>query len=230
MTSTTDSVRRAFMTALTTLPIGGAAMASHLNEEVPCADSRALVAYFSRSGNTRVIAGLIHRALNTDLFKIQPATTYPEDYLATVEEARRERDHRFERALSAKVAGMASYDTIFLGFPIWGETVPPVVCAFLSSHDLSGKSLIPFITHGGYGLCSGSLHAEGAATSSVCDGSSPSRMTISGRSATVADRPRAVLRWDELLAASLFGSEVLLIKTYATVCRTLRNTKNSRSS
>lgn len=77
MTSTTDSVRRAFMTALTTLPIGGAAMASHLNGEVPCADSRALVAYFSRSGNTRVIAGLIHRALNTDLFEIQPATTYP---------------------------------------------------------------------------------------------------------------------------------------------------------
>ncbi|MNT64297.1 flavodoxin [compost metagenome] len=46
---------------------------------------------------------------------------------------------------------IAGYDTVFLGFPIWGTTVPPVVRSFLSAHDLSGKALIPFITHGGYG-------------------------------------------------------------------------------
>lgn len=140
------------MTTLATLPIGGSAMASQSNKAVQRVGSRALVAYFSRSGNTRVIAGLIHRALNTDLFEIQPATPYPEDYLATVEEARQERDRGRERALAAKMEDVASYDTVFLGFPIWGETLPPVICAFLSSHDLSGKSLIPFITHGGYGL------------------------------------------------------------------------------
>ena len=47
---------------------------------------------------------------------------------------------------------MAGYDTIFLGFPIWGETAPPVIRSFLSEHDLSGKAVIPFVTHGGYGL------------------------------------------------------------------------------
>jgi hypothetical protein len=41
---------------------------------------------------------------------------------------------------------------VFLGFPVWGETAPPIIRSFLSQHDLSGKVLVPFITHGGYGL------------------------------------------------------------------------------
>ncbi len=43
-------------------------------------------------------------------------------------------------------------DAVFLGFPVWGETAPPVIRAFLSAHDFSGKTLIPFVTHSGYGL------------------------------------------------------------------------------
>jgi len=46
---------------------------------------------------------------------------------------------------------MAGYQTVYLGFPVWGTSVPPVVQTFLSTHDLAGKLLIPFITHGGYG-------------------------------------------------------------------------------
>jgi flavodoxin len=41
---------------------------------------------------------------------------------------------------------------VFLGFPIWGETAPPVIRSFLTVHDLEGKTIIPFITHGGFGL------------------------------------------------------------------------------
>jgi flavodoxin len=113
--------------------------------------SNVLVAYFSRSGNTRVIAGQIRRALGSALFEIQPATPYPEDYVETVEQARRERDNGDKPRLKAEVPNMAEYRTVFLGFPIWGETAPPLIRSFLSSHDLSGKTLIPFITHGGYG-------------------------------------------------------------------------------
>ena len=43
------------------------------------------------------------------------------------------------------------YEAVFLGFPIWGMTAPPVIRSFLSAYDLSGKTLVPFITHGGYG-------------------------------------------------------------------------------
>ena len=140
------------MAALTALPLAGAATASEKQEQSRNSGSTTLVAYFSRSGNTRVIAGLLHRSLNADLFEIQPATPYPEDYLETVEMARQERDSGRERSLAIKVVNMSVYDTVFLGFPIWGETTPPVIRAFLYAHNLSGKSLIPFVTHGGYGL------------------------------------------------------------------------------
>nr|WP_217705830.1 flavodoxin [Peristeroidobacter soli] len=138
------------MTALAGISLGGASLTAVGGEAR--VSSRTLVAYFSRSGNTRVVAGLIRRTLNADLFEIQPATPYPEDYLETVEQARQERDSDHEPALAASVARIANYDTVFLGFPIWGETTPPVIRSFLSAHDLSDKPLIPFITHGGYGL------------------------------------------------------------------------------
>lgn len=151
MTSAHDAVRRAMMTTLAALPLSGSAAVAQ--DDAPRqVRTKTLVAYFSRSGNTRVVAGLIHRARDADLFEIKPARPYPDDYLETVEQARKERDGGHEPTLEAKVARMADYDTVFLGFPIWGETAPPVIRSFLSAHDLSNKTLIPFVTHGGYGL------------------------------------------------------------------------------
>lgn len=128
--------------------------------------SNTLVAYFTRSGNTRVIAEYLQRTLNADLFEILPAEAYPEDYQATVDRARRERDAGFEPPLKAGVTNLAAYDTVYLGFPIWGETAPPVIRSFLRRHDPSGKTVRPFITHGGYGLGSSrsvlASHAPGA--------------------------------------------------------------------
>jgi flavodoxin len=111
-----------------------------------------LVAYFTRTGNTRVIARQIRRALDADLFEIQPAEPYPEDYEAMVAQATRERESGFEPPLAEPVPNLKRYETVFLGFPIWGMSAPSVIRSFLSQHDLSGKTLIPFITHGGYGL------------------------------------------------------------------------------
>ena|SRR5215218_3338851 len=103
-----------------------------------------LVAFFSRTGNTRVIAGQIRRARGADLFEIEPADPYPEDYEATVRQATRERDTGYELPLKATVPNLPSYELVFLGFPIWGMTAPPVIRSFLSRHDLSGKTLVPF--------------------------------------------------------------------------------------
>lgn len=135
------------MTAL----VAATAQAAAHGGETPEPHTKTLVAYFSRSGNTRVVAGVIQRARKAQLFEIVPAADYPEDYLATVAQARKERDAGFEPALAARVTNLATYDTLFLGFPIWGETASPVIRSFLSAHDLSGKTLIPFITHSGYG-------------------------------------------------------------------------------
>ena len=113
---------------------------------------RVLVAYFTRTGNTRVIARQIRRALDADLFQIEPAEPYPEDYEETVAQATRERESGFEPPLAELAPDIARYETVFLGFPIWGMSAPSVIRSFLSKHDLSGKTLVPFITHGGYGL------------------------------------------------------------------------------
>jgi flavodoxin len=99
-----------------------------------------------------VIAGVISRSLGADLFEIEPAKPYPADYFETVELARQERDSGYEPALKARIPDIAAYQMIFLCFPIWGETAPPVIRSFLTAHDLSAKTLVPVITHGGYGL------------------------------------------------------------------------------
>lgn len=147
-----DPLRRKVVAAIASLPLiasganldGGTANASK--------NTKVLVAYFSRSGNTRVVAGLIQRSQSGDLFEIRCANPYPDDYLETVEQARRETASGFKPGLEGTVSDIEKYDVLFLGFPIWGETVPPVIRTFLSAHNLSGKTVVPFITHGGYGL------------------------------------------------------------------------------
>ena len=147
-----DPTRRMLITALAGLTLANVPLASAATgTPYVQGNSPILVAYFSRSGNTRVIAGVVHRSLKTDLFEIEPATPYPKDYFQTVEQAKNERSRGTKPTLKNRVADIERYETVYLGFPIWGTSVPPVVQTFLSNHNLAGKLLIPFITHGGYG-------------------------------------------------------------------------------
>jgi flavodoxin len=156
ISSTLHASRRRFIAPSLLLPLIAAvsgAVAAKPGAAAPRGEQgRILVACFSRSGNTRVIAGQIHRTYNAPLFDIEAAQPYPEDYLQTVAQAHQETLKAIRPALKAKVANLASYQTIFLGFPIWGETAPPIIRSFLAAHDFKGKTIIPFITHGGYGL------------------------------------------------------------------------------
>lgn len=120
---------------------GAAAVAPSAAAEI--AQGRMLVAYFSRSGNTRVVASRVSLALGADLFEFEPRNAYPADYFKTVQQAKGETDRGFEPPLMATVSGIEPYTTVFLGFRIWGMTVPPIVRSFLASHDLSGKTIIP---------------------------------------------------------------------------------------
>lgn len=145
--------RRTALSAPAALVLAAGANACAAQDQAAASPgSRTLVAYFTRSGNTRVIASQLHRELKADLFEILPATPYPEDYEQTVEQARQERDAGVRPALKATVPNLSAYDTVFLCFPIWGETAPPIIRSFLAAHDLSGKTIRPVITHGGYGL------------------------------------------------------------------------------
>lgn len=110
---------------------------------------KVLIAYFSRTGNTREVARHIHQSVGGDIIEIRPVTPYPEAYLATTEQAKKEQESNFRPQISAEVPDMDSYDVIFIGYPIWWGSPPMAVFAFLEAHDLSGKTVIPFCTHEG---------------------------------------------------------------------------------
>lgn len=111
-----------------------------------------LIVYFSRTGNTRAVAEQIHQRAGGELFEARTTHTYPEAYRATTEQARREQDTSFRPTLTASVADMQACTTVFLGYPNWWGTMPMALFTFLESYDFSGKTLVPFCTHGGSGL------------------------------------------------------------------------------
>lgn len=144
--------RRKNVAAILTLGVGGTLkLTKSTAAQSTAGSSRALVAFFTRSGNTKLIASKVRRDLGADLFEIHPVEPYPEDYEGTVAQAEREKQSGYEPPLKECVAEIGAYSTVYLAFPIWGETAPTVIKSFLSKHDLAGKELVPLITHGGYG-------------------------------------------------------------------------------
>ncbi len=113
---------------------------------------KVLVAYYSWGGNTRFAAERIQKLTGGTLFEIKPVKAYPADYGACVEQAKRECRDEFEPELATKVDDFSKYDVIFVGTPNWWSTMAPPVRSFLSSYDFSGKTVIPFVTHGGGGM------------------------------------------------------------------------------
>ncbi len=116
--------------------------------------SKILIAYFSRTGNTKEIALKIQEKTNGELFEIQPAEPYPENYKETTDKAKQELSSGYLPPLKTKINNLESYDIIFIGYPIWWGTIPGPVRTFLTENDFSGKIIIPFCTHGGSGIAS----------------------------------------------------------------------------
>lgn len=113
---------------------------------------KALIVYFSRSGNTRAVAEYIHNKIGGDILELKTTHSYPEEYKATTEQARDELDKGFRPELANDIESVASYDTIFIGYPTWWGTMPTALFTFLENHDLTGKKIVPFCTHGGSGF------------------------------------------------------------------------------
>jgi hypothetical protein len=114
---------------------------------------KVLIAYFSHSfGNTRQIAHMIQKETGGDIFEIKPKTPYTKVHKDVVAQARKEIDAGFKPELVAMPEKLDEYDVIFVGTPNWWNTMAPPVATFLSSHDFSSKTLVPFTTHGGSGL------------------------------------------------------------------------------
>ena len=116
------------------------------------ADRNVLVAYFSHTNTTEGAANLIHQQMGGTLFEIHPAEDYPSSYSATTQRAQREISAGTLPAMTGNVENFENYDVVFIGYPIWWDTTPPVVNTFLSAHNFAGKTVIPFCTSGGSGI------------------------------------------------------------------------------
>ncbi|GHS92889.1 flavodoxin [Synergistales bacterium] len=108
-----------------------------------------LVVYFSHSGNTREVAERIHEKVGGDIFALTVKNPYPADYKKCTEVAKAEQQSNARPQLAEDVPNMASYDVVFVGYPNWWGTLPMALFTFFEKYDFSGKTIIPFCTHGG---------------------------------------------------------------------------------
>ena len=108
---------------------------------------------FLNRGNNEVIVDKLKAALpNADVFRIETAKKYKEDYYELIEEAKQELRAKARPELTAKVEDMDQYDTIILGYPNWWGIPPMAVFTFLESYSFAGKKIVPFCSHEGSGL------------------------------------------------------------------------------
>lgn len=125
--------------------------------------SSSIVVYFSRTGeqygvgvidkgNTAIVADMIIEQTGADIFEIIPKEdNYPMTYSELTDYAKEEQNNNARPEIASTIENFDSYDTIYLGYPIWWGDLPMICYTFLESYDFSGKTIIPFCTHAGSG-------------------------------------------------------------------------------
>ena len=114
--------------------------------------SKALIIYFTRTGNTELFANYIKEKMNIELFKIVPAYPYPEDNDEMSKVCQEEQSSNARPEIKDPLTDVSEYDTILLGTPIWYGHIPNIVMTQLEKLNLNGKTIYPFNTHGGSGV------------------------------------------------------------------------------
>lgn len=157
--------------APTEQPSASEAVPGENQQETQTEGGKVLVVYYSASGNTERVANDIAEAAGADLFEIVPTEVYTSDDLNwTDSNSRVSREHDDEslREVSlttTEVPDWDSYETVFIGYPIWWGIAAWPVDGFVKANDFTGKTVIPFATSSSSGMGqSGSLLEEMAGT------------------------------------------------------------------
>ena len=110
-----------------------------------------LIVYYSWSnGNTKRIAEMLQQVTGGDLLRIDTAVPYTGGYDAVVNQGQEEVERGYEPELKPMEVDLAAYDVIAVGTPTWWYTMAPAVRTFLHSQDWTGKTVVPFMTNGGW--------------------------------------------------------------------------------
>ena len=182
-------------------------------KSTPNGSARVLVAYFSRYGNTdydsgvdattsasvvvengqkqgttELIARMIAEQTGGDLHLIETANSYPTDFNDVVNQNHQEIGSGARPTLSSSV-DISGYDVIFVGYPVWASTAPTPVLSFLEGVNLSGKTVVPFCTHDGYGAGSSYSAIRNSSTGATVE------QGIAIDSSSAASSDRTVASW-----------------------------------
>lgn len=166
-------------------------------------DAKSLVVYFSvpdnednsyvekdgeRLGNTQYMAQVIQENTGADIFRIEPMTPYPTDHEELLEAAQEEIRTDARPEIEGTIENFDSYDVVFVGYPNWNADMPYIMYTFFETYDFSGKTIIPFMTHGGSGF-SGTPEtiAELEPDADMLSGKEISRNSIEGAEQEIID-------------------------------------------
>lgn len=142
------------LTAVMTLSF--AAYAQNKGEKSMQAENKLLVVYFSATGTTAKVARTIADVTGGTLYEIVPQQAYTSKDLDWNDRQSRSsvemNNPQARPALKDTKLDVTTYDVIFIGYPIWWDQAPRIINTFIESHDLKGKTLVPFATSGGSGI------------------------------------------------------------------------------
>lgn len=139
-------------------------------------------------GNTQYMAYVIQETVGADIFCIEPETPYPTDHDKLVDLAKEEQNDNARPKIKDMIENFDTYENIFVGYPNWWGDMPMILYSFFDEYDFSGKTIIPFNTHGGSSF-SGTISTikELEPNAEVLDGKSISRNDIQDAEQEIVD-------------------------------------------
>ena len=114
-------------------------------------DKKVLIAYFSWGGNTQYVAEEIHNVVCGDMLRIETEIPYPNDYNETAYGVAKKQHEEGIKPELKDNGDVSEYDVVFVGTPAWWYEMAPAVKTFLTVNNFDGKTVVPFVTHGGGG-------------------------------------------------------------------------------
>lgn len=141
-------------------------------------------------GNTQYVAYVIEQNTGADVFRIEPVIPYPLDHSELEDIAQKEQQENARPEIAGKVENIEQYNTVFFGFPNWYYDMPQIMYSFLEQYDLSGKTIVPFVTSGGSGFSNAISEIEEMEPDAdvITDGLSISRNVVQ-------DSEQDIIKW-----------------------------------
>ena len=124
---------------------------TQFKNNVDASTAASIIANNNRIGTTEYVANVIKNQLNADIRLIETVDKYTDNFDDLVDKNHDEMNKNYYPQIKPLNIDISKYNTVFIGYPVWANNVPMAVLSFIRDYNLSGKTIIPFCTHDGYG-------------------------------------------------------------------------------